>query len=170
MKRISGCLIICIAVASFSCGGGGEGGSGSGALTPKGEKCGIAPPGPCEIDEKRSDEQRFEGLNELSKEFFKDTHVLHNVTLVGGVETDPLASHVRSIGIVMSHWDLEENANDKRAARRMPDGDLYPITQRTRCAADRLIELGADANPNELVCWSLELWRVGRAYTRMAAN
>jgi hypothetical protein len=70
----------------------------------------------------------------------------------------------------MSTWDSEEKANDPIAVRRRAGGDLHNVVIRLRCAADRLIALGATAKVPDIVCWSMELWRVGRAYARMAAK
>ncbi len=153
-----------------SCGGGGAAGNGSAALTPRGSECGVAPPGPCQIDEARSDEQRFTGLNALSKQLLESAHPLHNATLVGGEEQHPIGAHIQTVAVIMSTWDIGEKANEPKAIRRRPDGDLHNVAQRLRCAADRMIAIGSSASQAELVCWSMELWRVGRAYTNLASK
>ena len=170
MKRKVGVVLGLAIPWLVCCGGGGAGGSGAGALTPLGAECGVAPPGECQIDASRSDTQRFEGLNALSKELLDETHPLHNMTLAGGQLDQPIGTHVQSVGVIMSTWDSEQKSNDPIGARRNEGGNLYPVTQRLRCAADRLIELGAKANPKVQVCWAQELWRVGRAYARLAAH
>jgi hypothetical protein len=109
-------------------------------------------------------------LNELSKQLLEDSHPLHDKTLAGGQEDHALGFHLQTVGIVMSTWDSEQKSEEAVAARRNEGGKLYPVAQRLRCAADRLIELGANANPTQQVCWTQELWRVGRAYARMAAK
>jgi hypothetical protein len=130
----------------------------------------VAPPGQCQIDEERSDEKRFSGLNALSKELLDSAHPLHNITLVGGERQHPIGDHVQSVAVILSKWDIEEKADEPIAVRRKPDGNLHAVAQRLRCAADRLVALGASGKPSDLVCWSLELWRVGRAYTQLASK
>ena len=150
------------------CGGGGS--SGSEPLTPRGAECGVAPSEECQIDATRSDEQRFSALSKLSKQLLDPGHPLHNATLVGGEQERPIGEHVQSVAVMMSTWDMGEKANESSAIRRRPEGDLHNVAERLRCGADRLIALGASAKASELVCWSLELWRVGRAYTQLAAK
>jgi hypothetical protein len=170
MKHTQRILAACIPIWLASCGGGGGGGGGSAVLSPKGGQCGLDPPGQCQVSEQRSDEARFTGLKELSKRLLDQSHPLHNATLAGGEENTPIGTHVQSVAIVLSTWELEEKQNASVALRRGPEGNLHNIAQRLRCAADRLIELGPSANQSELVCWCLELWRSGRAYARMASR
>src|ERR1700690_1599315 len=171
MKHVAYTLVFLAVFSVGACGGGGgAGGSGSGALTPRGAECGVAPSGECKIIESRSDEQRFAGLKSLSKQLLDDSHPLHNATLVGGELEHPIGMHIQTIAIIMSTWDAGEKADDPLAVRRRSDGDLHNVAERLRCAADQLIALGASAKASELVCWSLELWRVGRAYTKLASK
>ena len=72
-----------------------------------------------------------------------------------------------TVAIVMSTWDSERESDKRVATRRAEGGKLYPISERLRCGVDQLIKLGANANPNRLVCWSQEVWRVGHAYVQM---
>ena len=167
MNRFKGLLVCALAPLLVCCAEGGTASSGSGPLTPVGGECGVAPPGECQIDASRTDTQRFDALNELAKEMLKDTHSLHDKTLDGGQKEHPVGEHLQSVAIVMSTWDSE---GEDASARRNEGGKLYPVAQRLRCAADRMIELGANANPTQQVCWTQELWRVGRAYARMAAK
>jgi hypothetical protein len=162
------CAIAIFALLAVSC--GGSGGSGSEPLTPRGGDCGVAPTDTCQINEKRSDEARFAGLKSLAKEMLSDSHPLHNATFVGGDPEHPIGKHVESVAVMMSTWDTGEKSDDARAVRRRPDGDLHNVAERLRCAADRLIALGPTADDSALVCWSLELWRVGRAYSSLAAK
>jgi hypothetical protein len=170
MNRFVRALVLFAVPWVVSCGGGGAGGSGSEALTPRGGECGVAPSGECQIDEKRSDEQRFAGLNVLSKQLLDAGHPLRGATLVGGEAGLPIGSHVQTVAVMISTWDIGQRAHDAKAIRRQPGGDLYNIVQRLRCAADRLIGLGASAKAPELVCWSLELWRTARAYKQLEAK
>jgi len=171
MKNLAFTLVFLAASSVGACGGGGgAGGSGSETLTPKGAECGVAPSGECKIVESRSDEQRFAGLKSLSNQLLEDSHPLHNATLVGGEAEHPIGMHIQTIAIVMSTWDAGERASDPLAVRRRPDGDLHNVAERLRCAADQLVALGPSAKASELVCWSLELWRVGRAYTKLASK
>lgn len=158
-----------IALGSFSVAVAGCGGSQSGAgpLTPLGAKCPVGPPGKCQLESKRSDEQRFDGLNELAKRLLDSDHPLRNSTLAGGEEGDAIGDHVRSVAIMMSAWHLETSKGDPSATRRQTGGDLHSLAQRIRCAADKLIELGPSAPESELVCWCQELWRTSSAYSRM---
>jgi hypothetical protein len=162
------CAFAVFALLAVAC--GGSGGGGSEPLTPRGGDCGIAPVDTCRIDAKRSDEDRFNGLNSLAKKLLSDSHPLHNSTFVGGDPDHPIGQHVESVAVMMSTWDMAEKSDEARAVRRRPDGDLHNVAERLRCAADRLIKLGPDAETSGLVCWSLELWRVGRAYSSMAAK
>jgi hypothetical protein len=171
MKNVAHTLVFLAASYVGACGGGGgAGGSGSETLTPKGAECGVAPSGDCKIVETRSDEERFAGLKSLSKQLLDDSHPLHNATLVGGEQEHPIGTHIQTVAIIMSTWDAGEKANDPLAIRRRPDGDLHNVAERLRCAADRLVALGPSAKASELVCWSLELWRVGRAYMQLASK
>ena len=154
----------------FIAGCGGGGGSGSEPLTPRGAECGVAPSGECTIDATRSDEQRFAALTKLSKQLLDSSHPLSKATLVDGDPDRPIGAHIQSVAVMLSTWDMGEKANESNAVRRRPEGDLHNVAVRLRCAADRLIALGASAKASELVCWSIELWRVGRAYTRLAAK
>jgi hypothetical protein len=152
------------------CGCGGGGASGSETLTPRGEQCPSGPPGDDQIEAQRTDEQRFKGLEELSKQLLDTGHPLHNATLAGGESTEPVGSHVRTVGAIIANWELEKRQGAELATRREGDGDLRNVAERVRCAADKLIALGPAAKEAELVCWSLELWKTGRAYSRMAAK
>ena len=167
MRRLLN-LLVCVTIPWLtSCAEGATVGSGSGPLVPVGDQCGVAPPGECQIDDKRTDTERFEKLNALAKELLKDSHSLHDKTLAGGQKDHPVGEHLQSVAIIISTWDSE---SESAAARRDEGGKLYNVTQRLRCAADRIVELGPNANPTQQVCWSQELWRVGRAYARMAAH
>ncbi len=171
MKNVRYALALLAASCIGACGGGGgAGGTGSETLTPRGSECGVAPSGECKIVESRSDGQRFAGLKALSKQLLEDSHPLRNATLVGGEQEHPIGTHIQTVAIIMSTWDAGEKANDPLAIRRRPDGDLHNVAERLRCAADRLIALGPSAKASDLVCWSLELWRVGRAYTQLASK
>ena len=163
------CLILTICALTpwlSSCASDGAANS-AGPLTPAGAECGIAPPGQCEIVPERTDTQRFEALSELSKQLTNENHYLHDKTLAGGEETHALGDHLMTVAIVMSTWDSERESGKPVATRRTKGGKLYPISERLRCGVDQLIKLGANANPNRLVCWSQEVWRVGHAYVQM---
>ncbi len=152
------------------CASGGASTSNAEPLTPVGADCGVAPPEPCEIVPGRTDTQRFEALRDLSKELTDVNHTLYEKTLAGGEENHRLGDHLLTVAVVMSTWDSEEASDKPSAARRAEGGKLYPITQRLRCGVDRLIELGAKANPNKQTCWAQEIWRVGHAYVQMARS
>jgi hypothetical protein len=87
---------------------------------------------------------------------------------VGGESNEPVGAHVRSVAVILSGWELEKQKSDPLAARREGEGDLRAVADRVRSAADKLSALGPAAQESELVCWSLELWKTARAYTRMA--
>ena len=164
--KLTDCVLLVLASSIvITCGGGG-----GGPLSPRGGECGVAPTDICQIDKARSDEQRFAGLKSLAKQLQDNAHPLHNATLVGGEQEHPIGKHVETVAVIMSTWDVGENSNDPLAVRRRPEGNLHNVAERLRCAADRLIALGPSAKDSELVCWSLELWRVGRAYTQLASK
>jgi hypothetical protein len=170
MKRLVVTCLFLVVPWVVSCAGGGEAGEGSASLTPRGGECGAAPVGRCQIDASRTDEQRFDALKDLGKLLLEPTHPLHDATLAGRDQRHPLGSQIQAVGLVLSTWDAEEKADEPRAIRRRPDGNLHNIAQRLRCAADNLIKLGATSDPSETVCWSLELWQVGRAYMQLASK
>lgn len=154
-------------VVLVGCGGGATSGK---TLTPRGEHCPAGPPGDAQLDGKSSDEQRFKGLEQLSKQLLDAGHPLHKVTLTGGESSEPVGSHVRTVGAIIANWELEKRQGAPLSARREGDGDLRNVADRVRSAADKLVALGPSASEAELVCWSLELWKTGRAYTRMTAK
>ncbi len=155
--------VVLIGAATASCGGQ----SSSGPLTPKGHQCPVEPPGACQVDAQRSDAERLNALKALSDALLADSHSLHATTLAGGEEDQPLGAHVRSVAVMFSKWEMEAQNGAPGAARREPGGDLQPLARRIRCAADKLVEIGASAPEPELVCWCQELWRTTRAYSRM---
>ena len=166
MRCLSEVLLwACVGAIATSCGGGGQ--SSSGPLAPRGAQCPVGPPGQCNLDAQRSDEGRFQGLRQLAEKLGESAHPLSNATLSGGKEQEPIADHVRSVGLMLSKWHVEEMNNNGDAPRRRAGGDRHGVAERIRCAADKLIELGPSAQESELVCWCQELWRTAQAYSRM---
>jgi hypothetical protein len=158
-------------IASIVVGGcGGSGASNQGALTPRGQECPLGPPSDDQINSSNSDVRRFHGLEELSRRLLETNHPLYNSTLVGGESNESIGSHIRTIATVIANWELEKRQGNSLALRREAEGDLHNVADRVRCAADQLIKMGPTAQEKELVCWSLELWKTGRAYTRMASK
>ena len=170
MKHVAGMLVFLAMPWVASCGGGGTASASSTPLIPRGGQCAVAPKGECTIDESRSDQQRFAALNDLSKQLLEPSHPLHDSTLDGAEMDRPIGDHVQTIAVIMSTWDVEAKSDEPIAKRRSKGGDLHNVVVRLRCAADRLIALGATAKVPDLVCWSMELWRVGRAYVQMASK
>ena len=155
---------------SIVLGGCGGGASNQVTFTPRGQECPLGPPSDDQINSRNSDVQRYRGLEELSSRLLETNHPFYNFTLVGGESNEPIGAHIRTIATVIANWELEKRHGNSLALRREGEGDLRNVADRVRCAADKLIKMGPAAQEKELVCWSLELWKTGRAYTRMASQ
>jgi hypothetical protein len=164
------CLVPAVTLVTvlFALGGCGGGAASSGPLTPMGEACPSGPPGDDQVNTVRTDAERFKSLEALGKQLLDSEHPLSRATLVGGESNEPIGAHVRTVGSIISGWELEKSRGEPAALRREADGDLAPVANRIRAAADKLTSLGPSAKEGELVCWSLELWKTARAYTRMS--